>query len=96
MSKLKTDLRGGVYSDGDDPPSSERPKLKTVLTLERPRTINPLQIFSRSETQRILGLSDRTFDRIEARGEGPPKIQLSRAASDIGHLIWHLGWTSAA
>lgn len=52
-------------------------EVKAVLTLERPATINPLQIFDRKATLRILNLSDRTFDRIEARGEGPPKIQLS-------------------
>jgi predicted DNA-binding transcriptional regulator AlpA len=77
MSKLKTDLNASVCLTDSERFSAERPGLKTVLTLERPGTINPLQIFSRTETERILGLSDRTFDRIEARGEGPPKTQLS-------------------
>ena len=77
MSKLKTGLNASVCLTDSERFSAERPGLKTVLTLERPGTINPLQIFSRTETQRILGLSDRTLDRIEARGEGLPKTQLS-------------------
>ena len=51
--------------------------VKTIPTLERPATINPLQVFDRSTTLKILNLSDRTLDRLEARGEGPPKTQLS-------------------
>jgi hypothetical protein len=52
-------------------------QVNPIPTLERPATINPLQIFDRRTTLRILNVSDRTFDRIEARGEGPPITQLS-------------------
>jgi predicted DNA-binding transcriptional regulator AlpA len=52
--------------------------------------LNPLQVFDRSTTLEILGLDRRTFDRLEARGEAPPKIQLSPnrvgyRASDLQH-----------
>jgi predicted DNA-binding transcriptional regulator AlpA len=40
-------------------------------------SVNPLQVFDRPTTLKILNLSDRTFDRLEARGEGPPKTRLS-------------------
>ena len=39
--------------------------------------VNPLQVFDRRTTLKILDLSDRTFDRLEARGEGPPKTRIS-------------------
>ncbi len=38
---------------------------------------NPLQVFNKPATQKLLGLSDRTWDRLEARGETPPKTHLS-------------------
>ena len=35
--------------------------------------VNPLQVFDRPATLKILNLSKDTLDRLEARGEGPPK-----------------------
>jgi predicted DNA-binding transcriptional regulator AlpA len=39
---------------------------------------NPLQVFNRPDTLKLLGMSDRTFDRLEKAGDAPPKTQLSR------------------
>jgi predicted DNA-binding transcriptional regulator AlpA len=36
-----------------------------------------VRVISRPDTIRLTGLAPRTFDRIEAKGEGPPKTQLS-------------------
>jgi hypothetical protein len=38
--------------------------------------INPLQIFSKREVCRLLGISEPTFERIENK---PPRIQISEA-----------------
>jgi predicted DNA-binding transcriptional regulator AlpA len=38
---------------------------------------NSLRVFDRPATLKLLGMSDRTFDRLVAKGEAPPKIQLS-------------------
>jgi predicted DNA-binding transcriptional regulator AlpA len=40
-------------------------------------TFNPLQVFNRPATLKMLGLSDRTFDRLEATGQAPIKTHLS-------------------
>jgi len=49
---------------------------------------NPLQVFSKPDTLKIIGISPRTWDRLEALGETPPKTRLSQnrvgyRASDI-------------
>jgi predicted DNA-binding transcriptional regulator AlpA len=36
-----------------------------------------LKVYTRKETQKLLGLSGRTWDRLEALGETPPKTRLS-------------------
>jgi predicted DNA-binding transcriptional regulator AlpA len=36
-----------------------------------------LKVYTKKETQKILGLSGRTWDRLEALGETPPKTRLS-------------------
>jgi predicted DNA-binding transcriptional regulator AlpA len=38
---------------------------------------NPLEVFSKRATQKLLGLSDRTWDRLESRGDTPVKTHLS-------------------
>jgi predicted DNA-binding transcriptional regulator AlpA len=39
--------------------------------------LESIRVLSRSETLKMVGLSDRTWDRLEARGETPPKTRLS-------------------
>jgi predicted DNA-binding transcriptional regulator AlpA len=36
-----------------------------------------LKVYTKRETQKLIGLSGRTWDRLEARGETPPKTYLS-------------------
>jgi predicted DNA-binding transcriptional regulator AlpA len=36
-----------------------------------------LKVYTKKETQKIIGLSGRTWDRLEALGETPPKTRLS-------------------
>jgi predicted DNA-binding transcriptional regulator AlpA len=36
-----------------------------------------LKVYTKKETQKLLGLSDRTWDREEAHGRTPPKTRLS-------------------
>jgi predicted DNA-binding transcriptional regulator AlpA len=36
-----------------------------------------LKVYTKRETQKLIGLSGRTWDRLEARGETPPKTRLS-------------------
>jgi predicted DNA-binding transcriptional regulator AlpA len=36
-----------------------------------------LKVYTKKETQTLLGLSGRTWDRLEALGETPPKTRLS-------------------
>jgi predicted DNA-binding transcriptional regulator AlpA len=53
-----------------------------------------LKVYTKKETQKLLGLSGRTWDRLEALGETPPKTRLSPnrigyRAPDIG------GWLDA-
>jgi predicted DNA-binding transcriptional regulator AlpA len=43
------------------------------------------RVLNRSETIRLVGLSDRTWDRLEAAGETPPKVKLSERR--IGYLL---------
>jgi predicted DNA-binding transcriptional regulator AlpA len=44
-----------------------------------------VRVLNRTETLKALGVSDRTFDRIEAAGEGPPRTRLS--ANRIGYRV---------
>jgi predicted DNA-binding transcriptional regulator AlpA len=36
-----------------------------------------LKVYTKKETQKLLGLSGRTWDRLEALGDTPPKTRLS-------------------
>ena len=36
-----------------------------------------LKVYTKKETQKLLGISGRTWDRLEALGETPPKTRLS-------------------
>jgi predicted DNA-binding transcriptional regulator AlpA len=36
-----------------------------------------LKVYTKKETQKLLGLSGRTWDRLEALGRTPPKTRLS-------------------
>jgi predicted DNA-binding transcriptional regulator AlpA len=51
-----------------------------------------LKVYTKKEAQKLLGLSGRTWDREEARGETPPKTRLSPnrigyRASDIAKWL---------
>src|SRR6516165_1325465 len=39
--------------------------------------LSAIRVLTRRETIKILGLSDRTWDRLEHSGQTPPKTQLS-------------------
>jgi len=47
--------------------------------------LDAMRVLSRPETVKALGLSDRTFERIESTGEGPPKTRLSTGR--IGYRV---------
>ena len=47
--------------------------------------LDAVRVLTRSETVRVLGVSDRTFDRIEHAGDGPPKTRLSTGR--IGYRV---------
>jgi predicted DNA-binding transcriptional regulator AlpA len=47
--------------------------------------LDEIRVLSRSETIRTVGLSDRTWDRLEERGEGPPKTRISKRR--IGYRV---------
>jgi predicted DNA-binding transcriptional regulator AlpA len=47
--------------------------------------LDAIRVLSRSETIRTVGLSDRTWDRLEAAGDTPPKTRIS--AGRIGYRI---------
>jgi predicted DNA-binding transcriptional regulator AlpA len=47
--------------------------------------LDAVRVLSRPETLRVLGVSDRTFDRIEYAGDGPPKTRLSTGR--IGYRV---------
>jgi predicted DNA-binding transcriptional regulator AlpA len=38
---------------------------------------NPLRVFNKLAAVKLLGVSERTSDRLERDGNAPPKIQLS-------------------
>jgi predicted DNA-binding transcriptional regulator AlpA len=50
--------------------------------------VDAIRVLSRSETIRTVGLSDRTWDRLEERGEGPPKTRISKGR--IGYRVCDL------
>jgi predicted DNA-binding transcriptional regulator AlpA len=53
-----------------------------------------VRVLSKPEARRATNLSDRTWDRMEARGETPPKTQLSD--NRIGYrLIDIIKWLDA-
>ena len=37
-----------------------------------------VRVLSRRETISVIGVDERTFDRLEAAGDAPPKTQLSK------------------
>jgi predicted DNA-binding transcriptional regulator AlpA len=47
--------------------------------------LDAIRVLNRSETLKVVGLSDRTWDRLEERGEGPPKTRMSRGR--IGYRV---------
>jgi predicted DNA-binding transcriptional regulator AlpA len=44
-----------------------------------------IRVLSRPETLKMVGLSDRTWDRLEARGETPPKTRIS--TNRVGYRV---------
>jgi predicted DNA-binding transcriptional regulator AlpA len=48
-------------------------------------TLDSIRVLNRSETLKMVGLSDRTWDRLEARGETPPKTRISQ--NRIGYRV---------
>jgi predicted DNA-binding transcriptional regulator AlpA len=53
-----------------------------------------LKVYTKKETQKLLGLSGRTWDRLEALGETPPKTRLS--PNRIGYRAPDIaGWLDA-
>ena len=44
-----------------------------------------LKVYTKKETQKLLGLSGRTWDRLEALGRTPPKTRLS--PNRIGYRV---------
>jgi predicted DNA-binding transcriptional regulator AlpA len=49
------------------------------------KQLDSVRVLSRRETFKAVNLDERTFDRIEALGDGPPKTQLS--ARRIGYRL---------
>jgi predicted DNA-binding transcriptional regulator AlpA len=47
--------------------------------------LDELKVYTKRETQKLIGLSGRTWDRLEARGETPPKTHLS--PNRIGYRV---------
>jgi predicted DNA-binding transcriptional regulator AlpA len=43
------------------------------------------RVLNRSETIRLVGLSDRTWDRLEAAGDTPPRTRISQRR--IGYRV---------
>jgi predicted DNA-binding transcriptional regulator AlpA len=44
-----------------------------------------VRVLNRAETIRMVGLSDRTWDRLEAAGDTPPKTRISQGR--IGYRV---------
>jgi predicted DNA-binding transcriptional regulator AlpA len=47
--------------------------------------LDAIRVLNRNETIRTLGLSDRTWDRLEAAGDTPPKTRISQGR--IGYRV---------
>jgi predicted DNA-binding transcriptional regulator AlpA len=47
--------------------------------------LDAIRVLNRTETIRMVGLSDRTWDRLEARGQTPPKTRISEGR--IGYRV---------
>ena len=47
--------------------------------------LNSIRVLSESETYRAVGLSDRTWERLKAAGDVPPKTRLSEGR--IGYRL---------
>jgi predicted DNA-binding transcriptional regulator AlpA len=47
--------------------------------------LDVIRVLSRPETLKMVGLSDRTWDRLEARGETPPKTRIS--TNRVGYRV---------
>jgi len=47
--------------------------------------LSPLKVLTRPQVIALLGVSETTFDRLEAKGEGPQKIKL--ADRRIGYRV---------
>jgi predicted DNA-binding transcriptional regulator AlpA len=66
-----------------------RPHTSAALNARMTRMLSAdldsVRVLTRFETIRALGLSDRTWDRLEKRGETPPKTFLSE--NRIGYRI---------
>ena len=57
--------------------------------------LDAIRVLNRSETIRMVGLSDRTWDRFEAKGETPPKTSLN-SEGRIGYRVCDLAaWLDA-
>jgi predicted DNA-binding transcriptional regulator AlpA len=50
--------------------------------------LDAIRVLSRSETIKAVGLSDRTWDRLEAAGDTPPKTRISQGR--IGYRVCDL------
>jgi predicted DNA-binding transcriptional regulator AlpA len=48
------------------------------------KTLMQIRVLSRSETIKTVGLSDRTWDRLEAAGDTPPKTRISQGRIGYG------------
>jgi predicted DNA-binding transcriptional regulator AlpA len=56
--------------------------------------LDAIRVLNRSVTIRMVGLSDRTWDRLEAKGETPPKTRISEGR--IGYRVCDLAaWSDA-
>jgi len=50
-----------------------RPEVIALLAIN----LSPLRVLTRPQVIALLGVSKTTFDRLEAKGLGPPKIMLA-------------------
>jgi predicted DNA-binding transcriptional regulator AlpA len=48
-------------------------------------SLDAIRVLNRSETLKMVGLSDRTWDRLEQRGDGPAKTRISKGR--IGYRV---------
>ena len=54
-----------------------------------------VRVLSRRETIKVIGVDERTFDRLEAAGDAPPKTQLSKRR--IGYRLIDIdAWLNAS